>query len=283
MHTITLQDKSYPLLAFDTETTGIDPFSDHILTYGLSSEENPEFEEMLKLPSSVKELSEDNVAVHGYSLDHINKNGVDRKAGLISIFTHLDTFCTTTDGFIVGHNLAYDMTILYNEFMREGMTTEAQQISSWRIIDTFPILESSSILGMFKVSLKLNIIAETLGVQKDLLENAHNAGADSLVSIALLHQMMKFFPHLSSYSPDELTDFVTKSALVNQNRKNMIFKEDTKGFPVLFHKKNPRSAVTKDVEEKKGAKKRSSAQRKRKPKTSVVRKSSSSSSRLSRY
>src|SRR5699024_7815926 len=105
MHIITLKDGEFPILAFDTETTGIDALTDHIITWGSSSQDDDEREEILQLPESVTELDADNVAVHGYDVDTIAKIGKERQDGLLEAFTLLDDFNTSTDGFILGHNI----------------------------------------------------------------------------------------------------------------------------------------------------------------------------------
>lgn len=234
MHVITLKDGEFPILAFDTETTGIDALTDHIITWGSSSSDDPEREEILQLPETVTELDADNVAVHGYDMDKIAEIGKDRKEGLLEAFTLLDDFNDSTNGFILGHNIVYDMTILHSELMREKFINEAKKMDSWRVLDTLPILEDSTLIGMFKTSLKLNYIAETLDVDREILDNAHNAGADSKVAAALLEKIMVYFPHLTTYTSVEFMDYMRRCAQSSQNRKLAIF-EDSKmvGYPVL--------------------------------------------------
>src|SRR5699024_12853005 len=71
--------------------------------------------------------------------------------------------------------------------------------------DALPI---STLIGMFKTSLKLNFIAETLDVDHEILDNAHNAGADSKVAAALLEKIMLYFPHLSTYTAKEFMEYM---------------------------------------------------------------------------
>ena len=279
MHIITLKDGEFPILAFDTETTGIDALTDHIITWGSSSQEDDEREEILQLPESVTELDAANVAVHGYDVDTIAKIGKERQDGLLEAFTLLDDFNTSTDGFILGHNIVYDMTILHAELMRENFTSEAEQMSSWRVLDTLPILEDSTLIGMFKTSLKLNFIAETLDVDHEILDNAHNAGADSKVAAALLEKIMLYFPHLSTYTAKEFMEYMRECAQRSQNRKLAIFEDSPMvGYPVLMPIEK-KSAQTMQSKKKPDVKKRKAVVKSSRKSTSrAVRKTSTTSS-----
>lgn len=236
MFEMTLADGMVPILAFDTETSGTDPKSDHIITWGTSSIDDPEFEGVMQLPEHVTELDEGNVAVHGYTIEMIAEQGMDRIEGLRSMFDTLNDFNDTTRGFIVGHNVVYDMTILAAELAREGMTEQAEKVEKWRVLDTYPLLEATELIGMFNMVLKLFPVAELLGVDEAILKNAHNAGADSRVAAALLERMTMYFPSLVYRTRDDLNRYMHDTAIKAQYRKLAIFEEGGIGYPVTHDK-----------------------------------------------
>lgn len=233
MFEIALADGVVPVLAYDTETSGTDPKQDHIITWGTSSIDDPEFEGIMQLPEYVTELDEGNIAVHGYTVADIKAKGVPRIEGLKAQFKTLDDFNENTRGFIVGHNVVYDMTILSAELAREGLVEESKKVEQWRILDTYPLLESTELIGMFNMVLKLFHIAELLGVDEAILKNAHNAGADSRVAAALLERMTMYFPSLLALTRDGLNEYMHKIAISAQYRKMAIFEEDGLGYPVV--------------------------------------------------
>lgn len=94
-------------VVLDTETTGLDPRKDAIVTIGAVAIENGEiclddqFEALLQISHNTS-----SVVVHGITRDAAEKYGVSEVEGLRAFLGYL------RDGVIVGHHIGFDVDIL---------------------------------------------------------------------------------------------------------------------------------------------------------------------------
>lgn len=117
------------LAMFDTETTGVDPHRDHIVTCGIVTRTPPMLEPLVSawvlnpgipIPKGAAEI-------HGYTDDRVI-HAQPASEGIPAIGRRL--LDVVRDGhLVVGHNVAFDLTILWAELRRHRRPDLADQIS----------------------------------------------------------------------------------------------------------------------------------------------------------
>lgn len=94
-------------VVLDTETTGLDPRRDRIITIGAVAVQGGEmllhdsFEVMLKIP-----YNQSSVTVHGITRDEANASGMEEGEAMALFLDYL------RDGVIVGHHIGHDIQAL---------------------------------------------------------------------------------------------------------------------------------------------------------------------------
>ena len=126
------------LALFDTETTGVDPREDRIVTAAilLVGGGQPTIRRSWMLRCT-RPIPDGAAAIHGITTEHANTHGIDHAVGVGAIAEEL-VQASSLGIPIVGHNVAYDVTILRAELQRHGHTRLAEQVSSIEpVIDTY--------------------------------------------------------------------------------------------------------------------------------------------------
>lgn len=108
-----------PMACFDIESTGVDPFRDRIVTsavieVGKGRETRP----FVWLLNPGIDIPEEATAVHGITTE-MAAAGQDPASGVASITEEL-LRCAADGMPIVGHNVCYDLTLLWAECARHG-------------------------------------------------------------------------------------------------------------------------------------------------------------------
>ena len=163
-----------PLLALDTETTGRDPESARIVTMCAGVSPRPGAWEPtswrvnpgIPIPAGAS-------AVHGITDEDV-ANEPSGAAAVEPIWNHLADSASLP---IVGHNLAYDMTVLDREFRRhlgKGVP------DGLRCVDTLVLFRRFDFTTGGR---RLETLADRYGITL----NAHDAAADALASLRVLH------------------------------------------------------------------------------------------------
>jgi len=124
------------MACFDIESTGVDPHRDRVVTAAVIKAGgghrtvphtwlvNPG----IPIPAGATEI-------HGITTEQA-QNGADPATAVLEIANAL-IMCTNTRIPIVGHNLVYDITMLWAELTRHGHTDKAERIAALRpVIDT---------------------------------------------------------------------------------------------------------------------------------------------------
>jgi DNA polymerase-3 subunit epsilon len=127
------------LLAFDSETTGVDIESDRIVTVAAILVGGGQGRESRNWLSDVDgiEIPEAATAIHHISTEHARSNGVPAKEVVENVVTVLGESIAAGTA-IVGHNVVYDLSILDREARRHlgcGLG-DAFDITRMRVIDT---------------------------------------------------------------------------------------------------------------------------------------------------
>lgn len=174
-----------PVLALDTETTGVDNMSDRIVTCCMVYDDgqgNQQIRNWMIDPGI--EIPEGASNVHGVTTEIARANGVSPKEGLTSIRDSLMPMMEAGVPVLV-YNAPFDLTLLYAEFWRHGI---AFPYDFDKVID--PLVMDKQ-LDKFRKGKR--ILTMTAALYGYTLENAHNAEADCLAAIGAFRGMVTAF------------------------------------------------------------------------------------------
>jgi len=123
-----------PLALFDTETTGVDPHRDRIVTAALIIVE-PHRDRLVTswLLNPGIPIPQEATDVHGITDANVREEGMPAVEGILDIANHLLSTGLPT----VGHNISFDLTMLWSELIRHGWDDTAHDLAALRpVIDT---------------------------------------------------------------------------------------------------------------------------------------------------
>ena len=168
-----------PFIAFDLETTGVDPFSDVPVSYAIVSS----YLKIVELINPGCSIPEGASAIHGITDDHV-KDAIPLEQGVSFIVQAINTLWQ--DGAIlVGMNVSYDLTML--DVLRRRYTELSMPIG--------PILDVLVLDRHYdkwrKGKRNLTSLAKWYGVE---LTNAHSADADCYACLDILTKMRGRYP-----------------------------------------------------------------------------------------
>lgn len=167
-----------PLVGFDTETTGVDVENDRIVTANITWHlpgAAPRKRDVLINPGiDIPQAASD---VHGISTQYAQEHGMDASDGVAVI---LDTLRACLHLPIVAYNGTFDLTLLNREAIRYNL----EPVTPRYVIDPFVL---DKYLDPYRKGKRtLGAACEVYGV---ILDNAHNADADSLAALLLARMM----------------------------------------------------------------------------------------------
>lgn len=191
-----------PLLAFDTETSGVDVENDRIVTGSIVKirpGQGPAVEQWLADPGI--EIPEVATAVHGITTEHARAHGkppaevLDVLAADLAMAMHRGVP-------IVGMNLAYDFTLLDRECRRHGVPTVTER----RDGDLFgPVIDvrvlDKQVDPYRRGGRKLVDLCATYGVR---IDGAHDASFDAIASARVAWAIAKRYPEVGTAPLREL-------------------------------------------------------------------------------
>ena len=187
-----------PLIALDTETTGTDPETARIVTACIGSSRKPGD----WLPREIRinpgiPIPEEASAVHGITDDLVaGWPSPTEPHALPAILAEL-TYAAAHGVPVVGHNLAYDLTVIDRELGRHlGVRLPDGLI----VLDTLVLWRR---LDRQTGSRRLSQLAERHGI----VFPAHDATADALASLRLLHILAgrhDYLPHIPAVELHDL-------------------------------------------------------------------------------
>jgi DNA polymerase III subunit epsilon len=189
-----------PLLAFDTETTGVDVESDRIVTActALVGDDAGSGSTALWLTNPGVPIPASATAIHGITDEHARENGDDPAVVTDEVATMLTE--AWADGYpVVGFNVAYDLTLLDRE-LRRHCGTELK--IGGPVID--PLVIDRALDPYRRGSRKLGALVEHYKVKH---EGTHTADGDALAAARLAWVMLRRLPALAGLSLDELHAF----------------------------------------------------------------------------
>lgn len=183
-------------LAFDTETTGVDPEGDRIVTAAIvhfeAGEPTDTHEWLLKVDVPIPPGSTE---VHGITDEMSQTQGIDQRQALTEIHRHL-----TASGLpIVAFNAPFDIAMLNANLIRQDIAPIVEN----PIICPYVIDKEFDKYVKGRNQRRLMPTIQRYGL--DLAEDSwHGAAADATITGRLFLAEMDTYDALRDYSPDEL-------------------------------------------------------------------------------
>jgi len=189
--------RSPGFLAFDTETTGVDPTQDRIVTAAMVrfhlGEPIEEREWLLKLDIPIPPAS---TQVHGITNEQSQAHGQDEQQALTEIHEQLTAHALP----IVAFNATFDIAMLNANLARHGITpiTDIPIICPYVLDKQF----DKYVKGRNQRRLMPTIQRYGLDLNED---DWHGATADARITGQLLLAQMNRYDALAAYAPDQLS------------------------------------------------------------------------------
>lgn len=190
-----------PMLAFDTESAGVDATSTFMVTAALCRilpGEGVATRLWMLQPPAGHGIPDGARAIHGISTEHARENGLQRPVALMQIRDAIVDWLQRGHP-LVAFNAAYDCTLLEHELHREGLQTVTELAGDvLPVIDPF-VLDKK--LSRRRGSRKLEDQCAHYGVT---LDGAHDAGHDALAAARVAWRIGSAYPNLAALSLAEL-------------------------------------------------------------------------------
>lgn len=126
-----------PLALFDTETTGVDPHRDRIVSAAIIqvTPGSEKVEHVWLLDPGI-DIPEGAARIHGITTEQARTSGANAAGAVYEIAQRLLELARA-DYTVVGHNVVFDLTMLHAESTRHGHTEHAAGLQAIRpVVDT---------------------------------------------------------------------------------------------------------------------------------------------------
>jgi DNA polymerase-3 subunit epsilon len=199
-----------PLLGFDTETTGVDPRTDRVVSAALVHR-TPGVETRVRtwLVDPGIEIPAAASAVHGISSEQARVHGAAPRQALEEIASTLHA--ALVDGVpVVAFNAGFDLALLDAELARHGLATVPERLGSRITTVVDPLVLDRALVPAREGRRSLGALSEAYGVlELDGPRGAalHAADVDVVATLDLLEAMVSAFPALAAMTLDELYAF----------------------------------------------------------------------------
>lgn len=192
------------MVGFDTETTGVNPRADRIVTAAVIVREGDSTTQRTWLIDPGVEIPARATAVHGITTEKARAEGVSPAVGLEEIAATLAD--ALTHGIpVVGFNVQYDLTILENELERHGLRTLQERLGGAirPIVD--PLVLDRHLDRYRKGPRKLIDMCEVYSVPV-VADDLHAADADVLATLDLVAAIAAVYPAIGEVPLESLHD-----------------------------------------------------------------------------
>lgn len=200
--TMNTQTKAFyevPFLSIDTETTGIDPHNERIVTMSMVVN----YPSDMNRPDAIKEwlinpgidIPESASNVHGVTNEMAQENGMDPEVALTEIALAFSKWDATGNPVII-FNAQFDATLILAEFARYNIPYTGKFS---RVID--PYVLDRHLDKWRKGKRTLEVMSEHYGV---VLTDAHNSSADSIAAAQILRKMGEKYSDKLNLSSEDL-------------------------------------------------------------------------------
>lgn len=197
------------LLCLDTETTGTDPFKDRIIQANLSLMNGlgEVVQSQTWLIDPQIDVPADSTAIHGFTTEYLQDNGVHPGEALEQIRAIIQSECIDSRSALplVIYNAPFDTTFLNAELRRwDFETLPYHGAGRIRVLDGLVLDKHIYLKRKGKGMRKLTAVAPIYGVPVEA--NAHDAGADNLMSGRVVLQQLGMLDDLG-YSVEALQEW----------------------------------------------------------------------------
>lgn len=189
------------VLGFDTETTGIDPAADRLVTYSLVYKRGADQRYKYGIVNPGVPIPVAASRVHGITDEVARRDGIEPAAALKEIVGVLYDMLSEGRA-VVAYNAAYDLTLLENECLRHGVTPLSTRLGTAPCPVIDPFLIDKTFDKYRRGKRRLENLCEHYGVRA---EGFHNAQADVEATLGVLAaQIRKYGSAITNLSPEEL-------------------------------------------------------------------------------
>ena len=197
-----------PLLGFDTETTGVNPSQDRLVTAALirrtertiGGDRQQSVTTWLADPGV--EIPEAASAVHGVTTERVRAEGRPVTEVLAEVSDLLVTAMAAGTP-VVAFNASYDLTLMEAELARHDLPTMRSRLGR----ELGPIADP--LVRYRKGKRRLGDLCEVYGVQVD--EALHTAEVDVIATLDVLEAMAIAHPQVSELGPEQLVAFQARA------------------------------------------------------------------------
>lgn len=192
---------------FDTETTGVSPTDDRIVTASIvTSESGAKGGSLVSrdwLADPGVAIPERATAIHGISTEYARANGRPPKDVLNEVNEALEGQLRAGQ-IVVVFNAGYDLPLLEADSKRHGVLPLAERLTSVApVID--PLVLDRAMDRYRKGKRTLGDLCAFYGVPP--IGTAHTADADAAMTLRLLEKMLEKYPALAEKDGGEITEF----------------------------------------------------------------------------
>ncbi|VEG27502.1 DNA polymerase III subunit epsilon [Actinomyces howellii] len=199
-----------PVLGFDTETTGVDPRTDRLVTAAIVSREAPGPEHARRqrvetwLADPGVEIPQGASAVHGVTTERARAQGRPVAQVLEEVAERLATAMSRQVPVVV-FNGSYDLTLMESELSRHGLPTVRERLGRepGPVID--PLVLDRAVDRYRKGKRRLEDLCRFYGVESDAA--LHTAEVDVAAALDVLEEMTRRHPRLADMGLAELMTF----------------------------------------------------------------------------
>ena len=193
-----------PMVGFDTETTGVSPANDRIVTAALITRQGSTVEARTWLIDPGVEIPARATEVHGITTEEARANGVAPEGALEEIATALaDALAAGIP--VVGFNAQYDLSIMEAELARHGLRTLADRLPGGIRPVVDPLVLDRH-LDKFRKGPRKLIDMCHIYVVPVVADDLHAADADVLATLDLVHAIAQRYPAVGQVGLQELHD-----------------------------------------------------------------------------
>ncbi|MDY2941759.1 MAG: exonuclease domain-containing protein [Varibaculum sp.] len=191
------------LLGFDTETTGVSPVHDRIVTAALVYNNGTDRQLKEWLASPDVPISEQASAVNGITNEYAAANGrppvevADEIAETIA--QRVRSGCA-----LVIFNALFDLPLLQAELRRNSLKSLEARLAEAQLLVLDPLVLDRTLDRYRRGPRRLENLVQHYGVQVE--GNLHNAGTDVDATLAVLESLWSRYPQLAEMSPTELME-----------------------------------------------------------------------------
>lgn len=220
-----------PLLGFDTETTGVVPTADRVVTAALVMRRDGQTQAQDWLINPGVEIPEGASAIHGITTEHARAHGLEPAVALEQIAGEITA--ALQEGIpLVAFNAGFDLQILDMDLARHGLATVPERLGApvRPVID--PLVLDRAVDRYRKGKRTLGHLCEVYGVAPTSLHSADN---DVLATLEVLTAIVeRHGERLAGMDLDQLHDFqVDAHRAWAQNFRDWLASRGQSGGPEL--------------------------------------------------